>query len=74
MSKIIIEYSPELSQEVQNLISRSITPSMISNDETTCQYEISQCLDAIEEYDDVYIKEIKYINKLISENVSFLEF
>lgn len=74
MSKVIIEYLPALSAEVRKLISENVSYSMISNDETSCQYEITQCLEALEEYDDVYIKEIRYIKSLISQKVSFLEF
>jgi hypothetical protein len=74
MSKVIVEYLPMLSVEIRKLISDEVSYSMISNDESSCQYEISQCLDVLESYDDVYIKEIRYIKSLISQNVSFLEF
>jgi hypothetical protein len=74
MSKIITEYSPNLSPEVKELISSQVTYSMISNDESSCQYEISQCLDVLERYDDIHVDEIEYIKSLIFENVSFLEF
>jgi hypothetical protein len=74
MPKIITEYSPNLSPEVKELISSQVTYSMISNDESSCQYEISQCLDVLERYDDIHMDEIEYIKSLIFENVSFLEF
>lgn len=74
MSKIIIEYLPALSAKVQKLINTNVSYSMISDDETSRQYDISQCLDTITEYDDVYTEEIKYLSELISEGVSFLEF
>lgn len=74
MSKIIIEYLPNISLEVQKLIKVHISYSMISNDESSCHYEISECLELLEFYNDVYKKEIKYLLKLISKKVSFLEF
>lgn len=74
MSKFITEYLPEISYPIQKLIRSNVTYSMISYDETSYQYEINQCLELFQEYGDVYKKEIKYLSKLMSEGVSFLEF
>ncbi len=80
MSRIIVEYNPPLSERVQKIIRNEITPSMVSNDETSCQYEISftkDCLcDIIEQgmQDFDLTDDLKLINQLIEEGVHFLEF
>jgi len=75
MAIIIVEYNPPISEETQKLIRNKVTPSMISNDETSCQYEISQVADAIEELDDLgNQKDLLLINDLINEGVHFIEF
>lgn len=75
MSKIIVEYNPDISVETRVLIRKEVTPSMISNDETSGQYEISQVADAIEALDDLgNQKDLLLINDLINEGVSFIEF
>jgi hypothetical protein len=75
MSRFITEYNPPISVETQKLIRNEVTPSMISNDETSCQYEISQVADAIEELDDLgNQKDLLLINDLINEGVHFIEF
>ena len=75
MAIIIVEYNPPISEETQKLIRNKVTPSMISIDETSCQYEISQVADAIEALDDLgNQKDLLLINDLINEGVSFIEF
>jgi hypothetical protein len=75
MSRFIIEYNPPISVETQKLIRNEVTHSMISNDETSCQYEISQVADAIEALDDLgNQKDLLLINDLINEGVHFIEF
>lgn len=70
--RIIVEYYPSISKEAQKIIRDSVTPSMISNDETSCQYEISMCLEELIE--DVYVEDFKVISSLMDEGVSYLEF
>jgi hypothetical protein len=73
--RIIVEYNPPISMETQKLIRREVTPSMISDDETSGQYEISQVADAIEELDDLgNQKDLLLINDLINEGVHYIEF
>ena len=75
MSRFIVEYNPLISVETQKLIRNEVTHSMISNDETSCQYEISQVADAIEALDDLgNQKDLLLINDLINEGVNFIEF
>ena len=73
--RIIVEYNPPISMETQKLIRREVTPSMISDDETSGQYEISQVADAIEGLDDLgNQKDLLLINDLINEGVHYIEF
>ena len=80
MSRIVVEYNPTLSIRVQKVIRNEVTPSMVSNDETSCQYDISmvkECLDEVFEQgmEDFDIeKDLTLINKLIDEGVHYVEF
>ena len=75
MSRFIVEYNPPISEETQKLIRNEVTHSMISNDETSFQYEISQVADAIEALDDLgNQKDLLLINNLIIEGVHYIEF
>ena len=74
MSRFIVEYNPPISEETQKLIRNEVTHSMVSNDETSFQYEISQVADAIEALDDLgNQKDLLLINDLINEGVNFIE-
>ena len=73
--RIIVEYNPLISMETQKLIRREVTPSMISDDETSGQYEISQVADVVEGLDDLgNQKDLFLINDLINEGVHYIEF
>ena len=73
--RIIVEYNPLISMETQKLIRREVTPSMISDDETSGQYEISQVADVVEGLDDLRNqKDLLLINDLINEGVHYIEF
>ena len=64
---------PSISEGAKALIAKEVSYSMISRDEDSCQYDVDQCLEAIENYekfDDDVIK----IKMLIAEGVNFLEF
>jgi hypothetical protein len=80
MGRIIVEYNPPLSNVVQKIIRNEVTPSMVSNDETSCQYEISIVSNCLEEVIQQKLQEVdvtedlKLINQLIEEGVDFLEF
>jgi hypothetical protein len=73
MGKVIIEYMPELSNEAVKIIKENVTYSMISIDETTCQYDVDRCIETLEIYDDVYSGDLWKINELILDGVSYLE-
>jgi hypothetical protein len=75
MSKIIIEYNPTISKETEQLIRNDVTASMVSLDETSCQYEISHVMDVLEQRGDLCNqKDLHYLNDLVIEGVSYIEF
>lgn len=80
MSRIIVEYNPPLSKVVAKIIRNEVSPSMVSNDETSCQYDISmvaECLDEVFEQglEEVEVEnDLKLINQLIEEGVHYIEF
>lgn len=78
--RIIVEYNPPLSKVVEKIIRNEVSPSMVSNDETSCQYDISmvaECLDEVFEQglEEVEVEnDLKLINQLIEEGVHYIEF
>lgn len=75
MSRIVIEYNPPLSIDSQKLIRKEITHSMISNDETSCQYEINMVADLLLAQEEMANqKDLHMINDLIIDGVSYIEF
>ena len=80
MSRIVVEYNPPLSKVVEKIIRNEVSPSMVSNDETSCQYDISmvaECLDEVFEkgLEEVNVEnDLKLINQLIEEGVHYIEF
>ena len=71
MSRIIVEYNPNLSVSTRRLIATRITPSMVSHDESSSQFEISLVAQLLDEYEN---EEVKLVNQLIEEGVHYLEF
>jgi hypothetical protein len=80
MGRIIIEYNPPLSSVVQKIIRNEVTPSMVSNDETSCQYCIDMVAECLEEIIEQKLEEInvtddlELINELRKEEVHYIEF
>lgn len=75
MSRVIVEYNPELSSSTEKLITDNVTPSMISHDGTTCQYEISMVADIVEAQGEMTnSKDLFLINDLIIQGVHYIEF
>ena len=72
MSRIVVEYNPPLSRVAQKIIREDVTPSMISNDETSCQYAIEQCIDALDE--DLNEEDFVLLTELEGEGVHYVEF
>lgn len=75
MSRVVVEYNPPISHETQKVIREEVTPSMISNDETSCQYEITAVADVLIELEELgNTKDLFLINDLINQGVHYIEF
>jgi len=74
MSRIIIEYRPNLSMESRIIIRENVSPSMVAPDEESSQYDICMCETELAEYDDVYEEDLDLIKLLTSQGVHYLEF
>ena len=72
MSRIIIEYNPNLTAIAQQTIEKFVTPSMTSNDESSKQYDIDMVAETLEE--NKLIKDLSRVNQLREENVNYVEF
>jgi hypothetical protein len=71
MSKIVIEYDPILSYVGRQTIMYSVTPSMTSADGSTSQYEITQCIEALQEQE--MLDDMQVVVSLMNDNVNYLE-
>lgn len=80
MGRIIVEYNPPLSEVVQKIVRNEVTASMISNDETSFQYDITMIIDCLEEVVKQDLEEVDVVNELNlirgfeEEGVHYLEF
>jgi hypothetical protein len=72
MSRIIVEYNPPLSEVAQKIIREDVTPSMISEDESSCQYAIEMCIDSLD--DDLNEDDFILLKELEGEGVHYIEF
>lgn len=71
MSRIIVEYDPDLSGEAKELIRNNITPSMTSNDGDTSQYNIDFVLANL--FRELPVEDKIIIQALSADNVEYLE-
>lgn len=71
MSRIIIEYDPKISYAGQQRVMEYVVPSMTSADGSTSQYEITQCIEALQ-HDDM-LDDMQVVISLMNDNVNFLE-
>lgn len=75
MSRIVVEYNPPISHDTQKVIREEVTPIMVSNDETSCQYEISAVADVLIDLEELgNTKDLFLINDLINQGVHYIEF
>jgi len=73
--RIVVEYEVNISQTAKDFIKKMCTPSMWCND--TEQYCLEDLLDYIrqEEHEDKFEKEdLIELNRLMGEDVSYIEF
>ena len=79
MSRLIVEYHPQISVRTQHLIKNEITPSMVSNDDMSGQYEIDFVREKLQEVAEQKIEDfdlsddIKVIDELIEQGVHYIE-
>lgn len=71
MSRILIEYNPNLSAIGNKTIEDNITPSMSSNDSSSHQYDIDMVAECLEENN--LIDDLSTINQLREEGVHYIE-
>jgi hypothetical protein len=72
MSRIIVEYNPDLSGEAKKLIRNNCTPSMTSNDGDSSQYNIHFILADL--FRELPVEDKIVIQALSADNVEYLEF
>lgn len=72
MSRILIEYDPDLSDEAKNIIRDAVSPSMISSDGDSHQYNVdfivAGAFEKLPEEDKVLLQ------TLVADNVEYIEF
>lgn len=75
--RIIVEYQPKITGLAMLTISHEVEWSMVrKDDKNQRQYCIDLSIEQLEEYnqDEVFKKDIKYLNNLIQEGVQYIEF
>ena len=73
MSRLTVEYNPEISIEAKSIIKDRVNPSMVSLDETTAQYAIDMCYEILEELEVCHADQVM-IAELAKADVHYLEF
>lgn len=75
MSRIIVEYQPNISHATKDIIRKNLGASMISADESSSHYEISSAELILEEQGDLVDKQdLQTIRDLMSQGVHYIEF
>jgi hypothetical protein len=72
MSRIIVEYGPDLSGEAKELIRNNITPSMTSNDGDSNQYLIDFVFFDL--FRELSVEDKIILQALSADNVEYIEF
>lgn len=70
-----VEYNPPISKHAERFIQAEITASMTSHDGDSGQYDISFCIDRLEQenQDGIYNQDISYLRVLSEDNVAYIE-
>lgn len=76
---IIVAYEPAFTMEFRCWIKTNITPSMISQDETTSHYSLDFITTQLEEQEDkenrpLFQKDASLLKQLQNEKVEYVEF
>jgi hypothetical protein len=72
MSRILIEYDPALSDEAKNIIRDKVSPSMISTDGSTHQYNIDFIMADV--FRELSVEDKIVLQALTADNVEYIEF
>lgn len=75
--RVIVEIMPNITSLAMLTISHEVEWSMINKDDKDQrQYCIDLSIEQLEEYnqDEVFKKDIKYLNNLVQEGVQYIEF
>lgn len=72
MSRIIVEYNPDLSGKAKELIRKKISPSMTSNDGDSSQYLIDFVFCDL--FRELSVEDKIILQALTADNVEYIEF
>ena len=75
MSRILVEYAPNISRETKNIISEDVWHSMEAVDGSSKQYELSSVFDRLNDGTMTVIEsDLQELKKLLDEGVNYIEF
>jgi len=75
MSRILVEYAPNITIESRNLIDENVTHSMESYYGSSKQYNLSSIINRMEDGTITLIKsDLQELKKLLYEGVGYIEF
>ena len=74
--RFIVEHQPKISALAMLAISAEVDCSTISENEDWKQYQIDLCIEQLEQYnqENVFAKDLEYLNRVAKENVEYIEF
>ncbi len=75
MSRVIVEYAPNITKESRNIIDENVTFSMEAYDGSSKQYELSSVFDRLNDGTITVIEsDLQELKKLLDEGVNYIEF
>ena len=75
MSRILVEYAPNITIESRNLIDENVTHSMDSYNGSSKQYNLSSIINRMEDGTITLIEsDLQELKKLLYEGVGYIEF
>lgn len=74
--RFTVEHQPNISALAMLTISAEVDFSTISENEDWKQYQIELCIEQLEQYnqENIFGKDLGYLEELIKENVEYIEF
>ena len=75
MSRILVEYAPNITKESRNIIDENVTHSMEAYDGSSKQYNLSSVINRMEDGTIKLIEsDLKVLTELLYEGVGYIEF